>query len=55
MAPRSAAASVGFKPAAPVIAPITHSAGPLRRLDQRIFAGRGLDAACRTSASLSSR
>src|SRR5262252_10143068 len=27
MAPRSAAASVGLRPAAPVIAPITHSAG----------------------------
>src|ERR1700704_2313057 len=27
MAPRSAAVSVGLRPAAPVIAPITHSAG----------------------------
>ena len=42
--PRSAAASVGRSPAAPVIAPITHCAGPLRRFDQGAFAGSGLDA-----------
>ena len=44
MAPRSAAASVGPSPAAPVIAPITQSAGRWRRLDQRALAGARLDA-----------
>ena len=43
IAPRSAAASVGLSPAAPVIAPITQSAGPLRRLDHRAFARASLD------------
>src|SRR6185436_2819137 len=42
IAPRSAAASVGLRPAAPVIAPITHSVG---RLDQTAFARPRRDSA----------
>ena len=44
MAPRSAAASVGLSPAAPVIAAMTHWAGRSRRLDDGGLAGAGFDA-----------
>ena len=45
VAPRSTAASVGFSPTAPLIARHHPVGRPLRRLDQRVFAGGGLDAA----------
>ena len=44
MAPRSAAASVGLNPAAPVIAAITQSAGRCAGFDQRALARRRFDA-----------
>ncbi len=44
MAPRSAAASVGLSPAAPVIAPITQSAGRWAASTSAALAGARLDA-----------
>ena len=47
IAPRSTAASVGRKPAAPVIAAITQSAGRCAASTSALLAGRRLDARCR--------
>ena len=55
VAPRSTAASVGFSPAAPLIAAITQSAGRSRRFDHGRLAGCAASMPVPASASLSSR